>query len=316
MRKGARRLIRSSVRSAGPLGDPIEDLPVRVRGVEAEPVDLDGGHAVELVLQRRSVALAEHRRHRLRRQGLANDIELLVHEQVARRQHRHLHRGQHHVGAGVLAGPAGRRQVATVYDGRSSPASLASCSGSIAASTNATGQRRRGSDEWMASGTSRASFDESGAPRPGRLRDHSGGPRRARRLARAAAERSGGFRDDLFLKALAADRSPDDQALPGVLTAQRTYLLRELRDLAELRRSRGAQGDHGVVRLLITAAELQLRAQVQFLDVVEEELLASRAERHRDQAGSWPSGETGFWSGGGGSGSTERWVAPANGPSE
>ncbi|HEX6419325.1 MAG TPA: PadR family transcriptional regulator [Acidimicrobiales bacterium] len=130
------------------------------------------------------------------------------------------------------------------------------------------------------------------------------------------AERPGGFRDDLFLKILAADRSPDDRALPGVLTAQRTYLLHELRDLAELRRTRGAPGDHAVVRLLITAAELQLRAQVQFLDVVEDELVAGRAGRRRDQAGSWPSGETGFWSGGGGSGSTERWVGPANGPSE
>jgi DNA-binding PadR family transcriptional regulator len=130
------------------------------------------------------------------------------------------------------------------------------------------------------------------------------------------AERSGGFRDDLFLKILAADRSPDDRALPGVLTAQRTYLLRELRDLAELRRTRGAPGDHAVVRLLITAAELQLRAQVQLLDVVEDELVVGRAERRRGQAGSSPSGDTGCSSGCGGSGATERWVGPANGPSE
>lgn len=116
------------------------------------------------------------------------------------------------------------------------------------------------------------------------------------------AERPGGFRDDLFLKILAADRSPDGQALPGVLAAQRTHLLGELRDLAELRRARG---DDAVVRLLITAAELQLRAQVQFLDVVEDELVLGRAApervapraRPQDQAGRSPSGDWGCSSG-------------------
>jgi DNA-binding PadR family transcriptional regulator len=91
-------------------------------------------------------------------------------------------------------------------------------------------------------------------------------------LARPAT-RSGGFRDDLFLKMMAAARSHDGSALARVLSAQRSYLLGELRDLAELRRSRG---EDTVVRLLITAAELQARAQLQFLDVAEEELLLQR----------------------------------------
>jgi DNA-binding PadR family transcriptional regulator len=86
------------------------------------------------------------------------------------------------------------------------------------------------------------------------------------------AERSGGFRDDMFLKILAADRSPDADALARVLSTQRAYLLGELRDLAELRRARG---DQRLMRLLVQAAELQIRAQLQFVDIVEEELLTA-----------------------------------------
>ncbi|MGH9210477.1 MAG: PadR family transcriptional regulator [Acidimicrobiales bacterium] len=88
-------------------------------------------------------------------------------------------------------------------------------------------------------------------------------------LARPA-QRSGGFRDDLFLKILAAERSRDADALEVVLSAQRAHLLGELRDLAELRRAR--RNDR-IVRLLVVAAELQVRAQLQFVDVVEQELL-------------------------------------------
>jgi DNA-binding PadR family transcriptional regulator len=91
----------------------------------------------------------------------------------------------------------------------------------------------------------------------------------ARWLGQPAA-RAGGFRDDLFLKVMAAARSPDEAAMPGVLSAQRAYLLGELRDLAQLRRERG---DNQVVRLLLSAAELQLRAQLQFLDAAEEDLI-------------------------------------------
>ena len=89
------------------------------------------------------------------------------------------------------------------------------------------------------------------------------------------AERSGGFRDDLFLKILAAAQSLREGAVAEVLTTQRTYLLGELRNLAELRRARGGE-EEGIVRLLITAADLQVRAQLQFLDAVEEELMARR----------------------------------------
>ncbi|HEX6419804.1 MAG TPA: PadR family transcriptional regulator [Acidimicrobiales bacterium] len=91
-------------------------------------------------------------------------------------------------------------------------------------------------------------------------------------LARPA-ERPGGYRDDLFLKILAADRSPDPGAVPALLSRQRAHLLGELRDLADLRRARGA---HPTVRLLITAAELHVGAQLRFLDAVEDELVAGR----------------------------------------
>jgi DNA-binding PadR family transcriptional regulator len=92
------------------------------------------------------------------------------------------------------------------------------------------------------------------------------------------AERSGGFRDDLFLKVMAAARSRDESALPGVLSTQRSHLLGELRDLAELRR---VKRNDQVARLLITAAELQVRAQLQFIDVAEDEMLTERPDAFR-----------------------------------
>jgi DNA-binding PadR family transcriptional regulator len=92
------------------------------------------------------------------------------------------------------------------------------------------------------------------------------------------AERAGGFRDDLFLKILAAERSPHADALARLLSTQRAHLLGELRDLAELRRQRG---DQRIVRLLVVAAELQVRAQLQFVDVVEDELPTPAPARDR-----------------------------------
>jgi DNA-binding PadR family transcriptional regulator len=84
------------------------------------------------------------------------------------------------------------------------------------------------------------------------------------------AKRAGGFRDDLFIKLMAAARSQDESAPPRLLSAQRAYLLGELRDLAELRRQKD---NRQIVSLLVTAAELQVRAQLEFVDAAEEELL-------------------------------------------
>src|SRR5215469_6157404 len=59
-----------------------------------------------------------------------------------------------------------------------------------------------------------------------------------------------GYRDDFFLKLMAAVQAGDPQTLNGVLRRQRTHLLRELHGLTEARR----QAPSAVVALLITAA--------------------------------------------------------------
>src|SRR5215472_6799039 len=68
--------------------------------------------------------------------------------------------------------------------------------------------------------------------------------------------RSRGYRDDFFLKLMAAVQAGDQPTLDGVLRRQRAHLLRELHGLAEAR----AQDPSAVVGLLITAAELHIRA--------------------------------------------------------
>ena len=58
--------------------------------------------------------------------------------------------------------------------------------------------------------------------------------------------------------------------LDGVLRRQRAHLLRELRSLAEAR----AQSPSDVVALLITAAELHVRADLGVVDAAEQTLAA------------------------------------------
>lgn len=88
-----------------------------------------------------------------------------------------------------------------------------------------------------------------------------------------------GYRDDFFLKVVAAVRSGDPATLSGVLSRQRVHLLKELRSLTEAR-ALGAQP--AAVSLLITAAELHLRADLGVVDAAERILgpgpLAPRAE--------------------------------------
>ncbi len=77
-----------------------------------------------------------------------------------------------------------------------------------------------------------------------------------------------GYRDDFFLKLMAAVQVDDPERLDGVLRRQRAHLLRELHSLAEARR----QAPSAVVELLITAAELHIRADLGVVDAAEKNL--------------------------------------------
>ena len=77
-----------------------------------------------------------------------------------------------------------------------------------------------------------------------------------------------GNRDDFFLKLMAAVQAGDPETLDGVLRRQRAHLLRELHSLAEARR----QAPSAVVELLITAAELHIRADLGVVDAAEKNL--------------------------------------------
>ncbi|MEE6260431.1 PadR family transcriptional regulator [Plantactinospora sonchi] len=81
--------------------------------------------------------------------------------------------------------------------------------------------------------------------------------------------RSGGFRDDFFLKITAAVRSGSAEVLRAVLANQRGYLLRELRNLGTLRR----EAADPVVGLLLSAAGRHVEADLAFLDDAEAALL-------------------------------------------
>jgi DNA-binding PadR family transcriptional regulator len=94
------------------------------------------------------------------------------------------------------------------------------------------------------------------------------------------SERTRGYRDDFFLKLMAAVHTGDGAAVTGVLTRQRAHLLRELRGLADAR----ALDSSPVVGLLITAAELHARADLQLVEAAEATLdteTISRASPNR-----------------------------------
>jgi DNA-binding PadR family transcriptional regulator len=82
------------------------------------------------------------------------------------------------------------------------------------------------------------------------------------------SQRQRGYRDDFFLKLMAAGQAGDPELLDGVLRRQRAHLLRELHGLAEARR----QASSAVVELLITAAELHIRADLGVVDAAEKKL--------------------------------------------
>lgn len=82
--------------------------------------------------------------------------------------------------------------------------------------------------------------------------------------------RTSGFRDDFFLKVMAAARGGDAATVRAVITGQRGFLLRELRNLETLRRRPHVDR---VAGLLVTAASQHVNADLAFLDLAEEQLL-------------------------------------------
>jgi len=82
-----------------------------------------------------------------------------------------------------------------------------------------------------------------------------------------------GYRDDFFLKVMAAARSGDPATLTAVLGRQRAHLLRQLHALADARAATSAAVDS----LLITAAELHVRADLGVVDAAEKTLTTSAA---------------------------------------
>jgi DNA-binding PadR family transcriptional regulator len=82
-----------------------------------------------------------------------------------------------------------------------------------------------------------------------------------------------GYRDDFFLKIMAAVRSGDPATLPAVLSRQRACLLRQLHALAGAR----AITSTAVESLLITAAELHIRADLGVVDAAEKTLTTGPA---------------------------------------
>ncbi len=81
--------------------------------------------------------------------------------------------------------------------------------------------------------------------------------------------RASGYRDDFFLKLMAAAHSHKSSAVRSVVANQRAQLLRELRNLGQLRRD---HEDDEVVSLLLRAAERHIAADLAFLDDAEENL--------------------------------------------
>ncbi len=95
--------------------------------------------------------------------------------------------------------------------------------------------------------------------------------------------RQNGYRDDFFLKVMAAARHPDPRTLPGVLDRQRGHLLNELRDLADLAPQ---HHDDPVVSLLLHAATLHIQADLAFLDETETRLVHHATDSARRATGS------------------------------
>jgi len=88
------------------------------------------------------------------------------------------------------------------------------------------------------------------------------------------SSRGGGFRDDFFLKVMAAAHTGEEAVLRGVLGRQRAYLLHELRNLQQLRT---AHAQDPIVTLLVAAAARHVEADLAFIGDTEDTLLADGA---------------------------------------
>jgi DNA-binding PadR family transcriptional regulator len=78
--------------------------------------------------------------------------------------------------------------------------------------------------------------------------------------------RQRGYRDDFFLKVMAAARLGDPDGLAQILRRQRSHLLRELRALTV---AAATAGRSPVDALLITAAERHVHADLEIVDAAE-----------------------------------------------
>jgi hypothetical protein len=81
--------------------------------------------------------------------------------------------------------------------------------------------------------------------------------------------RARGYRDDFFLKVVAAAQGGEPATLAAVLRRQRLHLLTELCSLAA---ARDAAAGSAVTALLVTAAELHVRADIEVVDAAERDL--------------------------------------------
>lgn len=90
-----------------------------------------------------------------------------------------------------------------------------------------------------------------------------------RRWLAEPSPRAGGFRDDFFLKIIAAARSGSPEVVRAVLANQRGHLLRELRNLGSLRE----EPADPIVGLLLSAAARHVEADLAFIEDVEAALL-------------------------------------------
>ena len=111
----------------------------------------------------------------------------------------------------------------------------------------------------------------------------------------APSPRTRGYRDDFFLKIMAAAEIGDPVALHQVLSGQRAHLIRELRSVAvaraDLASDRSAVGPSPVVDLLLTAAELHARADLGVVHAAEQGLRPEVLEALRASAGGQEAGD-------------------------
>lgn len=89
------------------------------------------------------------------------------------------------------------------------------------------------------------------------------------RWLNSPSQRTRGYRDDFFLKVMAAAQAGDAVTLARVIGHQRAHLLRELHSLAD---ARALGSPSPVVGLLLTAAELHARADLGVVDAAERDL--------------------------------------------